>query len=49
MASTVWGVEDFVVEDGKVQRQAETDGVCWGEVGLGDIGGVLHLSVERRE
>jgi len=28
LASLVWRVEDLVVEDGEVQCEAETDGVC---------------------
>ena len=41
MTCTVWGVEDFVVEDREVKGESETDGVGWGELGLGDISCVL--------
>ena len=41
MACAIWGVEDLIVEDGEVEGKAETDWVGWGELGLGDIGGIL--------
>lgn len=41
MAGTVGGVEDLVVEDREVEGETETDGVCRGQVGLGNIGRVL--------
>lgn len=34
-------VEDFVVEDGEVESQAQPDGVCWLHVLLADVEGVL--------
>lgn len=34
-------VEDFVVEDGEVQREPETNGVRGCKVGLCDLGGSL--------
>ena len=34
-------VEDFVVEDGEVEGQAQPDGVCWLHVLLADVEGVL--------
>ena len=45
MAGTVGRVENLVVEDGEVEGQAEADGMRGGEVGLGDVGGVLQRSV----
>jgi hypothetical protein len=41
VAGAVGGVQDLVVEDREVEREAEADGMGWGELGLGDIGGVL--------
>ncbi len=41
MAGLVGRVENLVVEHGKVQRQAEADGVCRSEVGLRNVGGCL--------
>jgi hypothetical protein len=41
VAGTVGGVEDLVVEDGEVQGKTEADWVGWGELSLGNIGGVL--------
>lgn len=40
-AGLLWRVEDFVVEDGEVQGQAQTDGVCRLHVLLADFEGVL--------
>lgn len=34
-------VEDFIVEDGEVEGQAQPDGVCWLHVLLADVEGVL--------
>lgn len=34
-------VEDFVVEDGEVEGQAQPDGVCWLHVLLADVEGLL--------
>lgn len=34
-------VEDFVVEDGEVEGQAQSDGVCWLHVLLADVEGFL--------
>jgi hypothetical protein len=42
VAGAVGGVQDLVVEDREVEREAEADGVGWGELGLGDVGGVLY-------
>lgn len=39
MTSLVWRVEDLVVEDGKVQRKTETDGMSRSEIGGSDLGG----------
>jgi hypothetical protein len=41
VASTVWRIQDLVVEDREVEGQAEADGVGWGQLGLSNIGGVL--------
>ena len=41
MASTVGRVQDLVVEDREVQRQAETDRVGRCELSLGNVGGRL--------
>ena len=46
MASLIRRVEDLVVEDGEVQGQAQPDRVSRGQVGLGDLGGVL-VGLER--
>jgi len=42
VASTVWGVEDLVVENGEVEGETETDRVGRCELGLGNIGSVLR-------
>lgn len=41
VAGTVGRVEDFIVEDGEVEGETETDGVRGGQVSLGNVGGVL--------
>ena len=41
VASLVGRVEDFIVEDGKVEGEAETDWVSRGEICAGDFSGVL--------
>lgn len=41
MAGTIRRVENLVVEDGEVESEAEADGVRRGELGLGNVGGVL--------
>jgi len=43
MARTVWRVQDLVVEDREVEGQAKTDGVCWGKLGLGNVGSILGV------
>lgn len=43
MACAIRGVQDLVVKDREVQGEAETDGVGRGELGLGDVGGVLGV------
>lgn len=45
MAGTVGRVEDLVVENGEVQSETKADRVGRGEVGLGNIGGVLNRGV----
>ena len=42
MARTIGRIEDLVVEDGKVEREAETDGMRRSELGLGNIRGILN-------
>ena len=37
MASSVGGVEDFIIKHGEVEREAESDGVGGLHLGLGDI------------
>jgi len=39
VASTIRGVENLVVEDGKVEGKTKTDGVCRREFGDSDVGG----------
>ena len=46
MARTVGAVEDFVVEDGEVECETETDGVGGGELGNGNVGRGL-VGLER--
>lgn len=41
VAGTVGRVEDFIVKDGEVEGETETDGVRGGQVSLGNVGGVL--------
>ena len=41
MASLIGGVEDFVVEDGEVEGESESDGVRGGQTGVGDLRGIL--------
>ena len=41
MACAVGGVEDLVVEDREVEGKSKTDGVSWGELGLGNVGSTL--------
>lgn len=42
MTGAVRRIEDFVVENAEVQGEAKTNGVCWGELRLCNIGGILH-------
>ena len=46
VAGAVGRVEDLVVEHGEVEGQAEADGVRRGELGLGNVGGVLQVLSE---
>lgn len=41
MASLIRGVQDLVVEDGEVKREAQADGVRGRKFGLSDLGGSL--------
>lgn len=41
VASLIGSVEDLVVEDGEVQGETKTDGVCGGQLGLGNLGSSL--------
>lgn len=45
MTCTVGRVQDLVVEDGEVQRQAQSDRVRRRQFGLGDVGSILNSSV----
>lgn len=47
MASTVWRVQDLIVEDREVQGETETDGVGRSELSLSDVGGVLNVDGEH--
>ena len=47
MACAVGRVEDLVVEDREVQGETKADGVSWGKVGLGNIGGILSGTVSQ--
>lgn len=40
-ARLLWRVEDFIIEDGEVEGQAQPDGVCWLHVLLADVKGIL--------
>jgi hypothetical protein len=46
VAGAVGRVQDLVVEDGEVEGKAEADGVRRGELGLGNVGGVLQVLLE---
>ena len=48
VAGAVGRVQDLVVEDREVQGEAETDRVGRGELGLGDVGGILGLASQYR-
>ena len=39
-------VEDFVVENGEIESETETDWMCWCEISLCDFGGSL-IGLER--
>jgi hypothetical protein len=41
VACTVGRVQDLVVEDREVEGKTQADWVGWGELGLGNVGGVL--------
>lgn len=41
MASLIGGVQNLVVEDGKVQGKTKTDGMRGGQLSLGDFGSSL--------
>lgn len=41
MASAVRRIQNLIVEDTEVEREAKTDGMCWSELSLCDIGGIL--------
>ena len=42
VASAIGRVENLVVKDREVERQAQANGVGGGKLGLGDIGGALY-------
>jgi hypothetical protein len=46
VAGAVGRVQDLVVEDGEVEGKSEADGVRRGELGLGNVGGVLQVLLE---
>ena len=46
MACLVRRVQDFIVKNGEVEGKTKADWVCWGKVGLGNIGSGL-VSLER--
>lgn len=39
VTGSVGGVQDFIVEDGEVEGQAQADGVCGRQVSVGNRGG----------
>ena len=41
MASLVWRVKNLIIEDGKVERQAETDWVSGSKIGYSNLGSIL--------
>jgi hypothetical protein len=43
VASTVWRVEDLVVEDGEVEGETQADGVRRCQLRLGDVGCALRF------
>ena len=49
MAGTVGRVEDFIVEDGEVESETETDGVRGGQVSLRNVGGVLFPVSQQQQ
>jgi hypothetical protein len=42
VTSSVRRVQDFVVEDREVQRETKANRVCWSELGLCNVGGILE-------
>jgi hypothetical protein len=42
VAGTVWRVQDLIVEHREVKGQSQADGVSGGQLGLGNVGGVLQ-------
>lgn len=44
VACAVRRIQDLVVEDTEVERETKTDGMCWGEFGLCNVGGILDMS-----
>ena len=42
LAGLLWRVEDLVVEDGEVEREAEPDGVGGLHLALGNLEGLLN-------
>ena len=49
VAGTVGRVEDFIVEDGEVESETETDGVRGGQVSLRNVGGVLFPASQQQQ
>ena len=42
VTGSVRRVQDFIVEDREVQRKTETNRVCWSELSLCNVGGILE-------
>ena len=45
VTSSVRRVQDFVVEDREVQSETEANRVCWSELSLCDVGGILEKMI----
>ncbi len=45
MTGTVRRVEDLIVKDGEIEGETKPDWVGRGELGLGNIGSILHRVV----
>ena len=47
MAGSVGRVQDFVVENGEVESQTQSDGMGRGQLGLGNVCGVLSRTASE--